>query len=111
LVFGGRGLTLPGAEHLRFVVRGSGEYAVLRARPGRVETVVPWTAGEEVSTKGATASATNTLRVVTTAADARFYVNDLEVATVPLTEAGANGIVGLWIGAGSDVHVAGFGIR
>jgi D-alanyl-D-alanine carboxypeptidase len=112
LVFGGRELMGPKPEFLRFLVRGSGEYAVLRRGGDEEEALIPWTPSPAIAVKRSVGNATNALRVVIDDSVIRLIINDQQVASFPLTSDGdADGVVGLWIGAGADIHIDAFGYR
>jgi hypothetical protein len=108
LIFGGSDLSGPNQAYLYFVVRRSGEFLVKRRAGDDTETLVDWTANEAVVpfTDETESTAENTLAVSVEADQVVFFVNDTEVASLPREGLVTDGIVGLRINHGLNVHVA-----
>lgn len=109
LVLAGHGLDAPDAEYLRFLVRGAGEYALTRHREGVEEFLIPWSSHPAIREKTQVGVATNALQASVSDGQLALSANEEILQTLELPDGidGA-GVLGLWIGAGSDVHVDGF---
>jgi len=96
------------ARSLGFLIRRSGEAAVV-ARDGDRETVlVPWAAHAAIKAPDSTGYATNALRLELTPATIRFLVNGAEVLARPRDGTPARMEAGFRIGAGLNMHVTTF---
>ena len=107
--FGGRDMDGEGIDYSYFLIRDGGEFIVKRWAQGEAPTVVPWTPNPAVvgwSTKGDDATARNVLVVEAGAETVRFLVNDTEVVTLPREELGADGVFGMRVNHGLNLHVS-----
>ncbi len=112
ILLAGRSLETSEAAYLRFVVRGSGEYALIRHAHGSDEALIPWTEAAAIHHKRPHANAANALAAQVERGTLHLQINDEEVAALPLGSVGpSDGIIGLWVGDGDDVHIDGFGAR
>jgi hypothetical protein len=95
------------ARYLAFLIRRDGSAAVERREGGTTTLLKPWTrhtaivahAGDDKST------ARNLLRIEAESASLVFLVNGAKVLEVPRTGDVADGVLGLRIGAGLNLHV------
>lgn len=86
----------PSGDGYLFVVQGSGQYAIFRARGRDVQTLVNWTASEHIRT----GAASNHLRAVCVDNYLAFYINDQFVADTT-DDSFRAGQIGLVAGAAS----------
>jgi hypothetical protein len=108
LILGGSGLEGPDQQYLYFLVRRSGEFLVKLRTGAETENVIGWTAHEAVAawTEGSGPTVENVLSVTVEDDTIAFLVNDAEVASIPRAELPTDGVVGLRINHGTNVHVA-----
>lgn len=112
LVLAGRDLDSATPAHLDFLVRGDGSWGVRRRQGDRETWVRSWTPSDAVNPKAPTGTASNALAVEVSGGEATFRINDQVVTTIQAESAtGLNGVAGLWVGPGHDMHVAGFAVR
>lgn len=105
----GIGLLFAGDRELdgygAFLVRGSGDYTVVRRTNGSDVSLIPWTASGAIAANGS-----NELEVEALGDRVLFRINGTKVAELPRERlGGANGVFGLRVGQGGDVHVSGIG--
>ena len=116
LFVGGSDLDGSYQTYTALLLRPSGELSVVRRLSfTSSETLVGWTAHEAVrgwqDRPEGEASVENALAVETGDGEMAFYVNGEEVARVPRTSQGADGIVGIRAEENVDIHVTGFGVE
>ena len=87
-----------------FVVSGDGRFAVLRHAPERTTSLVDWRADGSVVPRS-TDVVTNRLRVAVEPDSVRFVVNEKQVAALPRAGLQLDGLFGLRIEDGVNVHV------
>jgi hypothetical protein len=87
-----------------FVVSGDGRFAVLRHTPERTTSLVDWRAHESVVPRS-TDVVTNRLRVAVEPDSVRFVINQKQVAALPRAGLQLDGLFGLRIEDGVNVHV------
>jgi hypothetical protein len=106
LILGGRELDSDAQRYVAFEIDTEGRYALRLhdghdsaelVAPTRHEAVLPWT-GEEATVK-------NVLGVEAGADAVRFLVNGTSVAELPRADVDPDGVVGLRIDAGLNIHV------
>jgi hypothetical protein len=106
VLFGGRELDGDGQTYSYFLIRDSGEFLVKRRTGGDTETLVPWTASDAIVRYSGEGTATNVLAVECGAAVVEFYINGEKVTSLPRAALEPDGIVGLRLNHGLDVHVS-----
>ncbi len=112
LVFGGRGMDGAEISYDYFLVRKTGEFLIKRRTGSETSVIVPWTAHESIIPFNAETDGTafNTLTVDAGEAEVAFLVNGTEVARLPRSQVHTDGIVGLRINHGLNVHVSEFSV-
>ena len=112
LFFGGQNLDAADIAYDYFLLRNSGQFLIKRRTGSGTSTIKGWTAHDAVATygPGTEDSVPNTLAVEVGADDVGFFVNAQEVARLPRSEVHTNGVVGLRINHGLDVHIGGFSV-
>jgi len=113
LVFGGTDLGGDGVAYDYFLVRKTGEFIVKRRTGSETSVLIPWTRHDAVvpfgpDSEGAVA---NTLTVAVGAGAVVFSVNGQEVAQMPRADLRTEGLVGLRINHGLNVHVEDFSVE
>lgn len=109
MFIGGTDLNGENQEYMYFLLRNDGKYLIKRRIGSETANVVTWTADDAIKTydEGAGEStATNTLRVEVSDGMAVFFINDAVVQELETANLPTNGIVGLRINHGLDVHVS-----
>ena len=112
LIFGGRDLAGEGQSYDYFVIRRTGEFLVKRRTGAETSVIVPWTAHDAIvaygpETEGAVA---NTLAVKVDDDEVIFTINGVEVTRLPRAGVNTDGVVGLRINHGLNVHVETFSV-
>lgn len=107
LFLGGQNLDRDAPAYTSFLLRNSGEYRVEKQRGDRTAVVQDWTDAPSMNPYGDSAdpSVKNVLAVEVGESKVAFFVNEQEVTAVPRGEVGTEGIVGLRILEGVNVHV------
>ena len=106
--FGGRDLEDAGQSYTYFLIRRSGEFLVNRRIGSETFAVVDWTPHPAIlkyDDRGDRATAENVLAVEVGAEDVRFLVNGNEVTRLRRSDVETDGIVGLRVNHGLNVHV------
>ena len=107
---GGRDLQGAGQRYTYFLIREGGQFLV-KARDGReAPTLVQWTDHEAVLEFADRASGESSVRNVLAAEvgsdEVRFFVNDREVTRVSRNGLSLDGVVGLRVNHGLNLHVS-----
>jgi hypothetical protein len=112
LIIGGRDLDGECGSYDYFVIRKTGEFLVKRRIGTATSVLVPWTAHPAILAYGADAegAVANTLAIEAGTDEVRFLVNDAEVARLPRAEVHAEGVVGLRVNHGLNLHVETFSV-
>ena len=112
LVFGGRAMDSGEIAYDYFLIRKTGEFLVKRRAGTETSVIIPWTPHAAIVPFNADTDGTafNTLAVDAGADEVAFLVNGVEVARLPRAEVHADGIVGLRINHGLNVHVSEFSV-
>ncbi len=108
LFVGGEALDGEEPRYDTFLVRGAGE-STLEGRAGApYEVVEEWTTHPAIARVAETGEgpARNRLAIDADVDWVSYEINGQPVARLPREEANAEGIVGLWVGAGLNIHVA-----
>ena len=93
------------ARYVAFLIRRDGSAAVEAREAGRATLLHPWTKAAAVVAGTSAGDVKNLLRVEAEAAVVTFIVNGEKVAEVPRDGARFDGIVGLRVGEGLNLHV------
>ena len=107
--FGGRDLEGAGQAYSYFLIRRSGDYLVKRRAGAETPVVVDWTPHPAIlkyDARGEASTAKNVLAVEVGPESVRFLVNGQEVTTLRRTDVDTDGVVGLRVNHGLNVHVA-----
>lgn len=103
---GGRDLESAEAAYTAFLIRRDGRAAIVRHEGGRTRALREWTAAAAIKAHpGDDTNVANVIRVEAEADVVGFHVNGVKVLEVPRAEAAVDGVVGLRIGADTDIHV------
>lgn len=107
---GGADLDGPGQRYVYFLLREGGEFLVKRRAGEETEVLVDWSPAPSMLTFAARADDQETARnVMSLDADAeelRFLVNGEEVASLPRAEVEVDGVVGMRVNHGLNLHVS-----
>jgi len=106
LFAGGRALETDSGSALAFLIRRDGAAAVARIAGGALEFVRPWQATTGVRPHEGTGTVENVLRVSAEADELFYLVNGDTVAVVPRASGAVEGIFGLRVGAGLNLHIS-----
>ncbi len=105
--FGGQHLGDGAQAYTYFLIRKDGRYLIKTRHGSSTQVVVPWTEHAAiVKHEGDEGQAKNELAVEAGAAEVHFYVNGEKVTSVPRSEIGCEGVVGLRVNHGLNVHVS-----
>jgi hypothetical protein len=107
LFIGGSDLQGPDQEYLYFLIRRTGEYIIKIRRGSETETVVDWTAHDAIVpyTDATEGTAENTLSVMVMDGMTHFQVNGQDVHVSTDKSLPTQGVVGLRLNHGLNVHV------
>lgn len=112
ILLGGRDLEGDGPSYLYFLIRGDGRFLVKRRDGARTANVVAWTAAAAILPRDSgDGTVKNTLRVEVTRERIRLLVNGVEVTVLPREDLPTDGIAGLRINHGLNLHVSRFAIE
>lgn len=107
--FGGQELETEAQRYSYFLIRDGGEFLVKRRDGDQTPTVRGWAAHAAIRSyadRGDDASVKNVLAVEAGTEVVRFFVNDEEVASVPRSEVGTDGTVGIRVNHALNLHVS-----
>lgn len=107
LLLGGSDLQGPDQEYLYFLIRRTGEFIIKVRRGLETESVVDWTAHDAIVpyTDETEGTAENTLSVMVMGSMIHFQVNGQDVHVLDNPDLPTQGIVGLRLNHGLNVHV------
>lgn len=113
LFVGGSDLEGPNQAYLYFLVRRSGEFLVKRRAGEETFNVIDWTANPAIVpyTAETQGTAENTLTLTVSGGTIAFAINGTEVATVPAEGIVTDGIAGLRVNHGLNLHVENFAVE
>jgi hypothetical protein len=104
---GGESLAEDNQSYLYFLIRKDGRFLIKHRAGSETHVIVPWTEHEAiVKHEGGEDTANNVLAIVCGADAVGFYVNDQRVAELPRAQMNVDGVVGLRVNHGLNVHVA-----
>ncbi len=109
---GGQNLASESQSYLYFLIRKDGRFLIKRRQGKETEVITPWTEHSAiVKHEGGEGTAKNVLSVECGSEYVDFFVNDQKVASLPRAELEVEGIVGLRINHGLNVHVTDLSIE
>jgi len=113
LIFGGQNLQADNQRYDYFLIRNTGEYLLKRRTGGGTSTIQGWTKSDAVMryTDPSVSSVENVLAIDAGAKEVIFSINGTTVATFPRADLHADGLVGLRINHGLNVHVSEFKVE
>jgi hypothetical protein len=104
---GGNDLAGEDQAYLYFLIRNDGNYLIKRRDGSETPTITPWTPHPAiVRHDGSAETAKNTLAIDVGAEQLDFYLNGEKVTSLPRSELGMDGIVGLRVNHSLNVHVS-----
>ena len=103
---GGSDLEGAGQKYVYFLLRGSGEFMVKRRNGDATELVNDWTPNAAILPAPAKDPVKNIVRIVAGKDTVDFYANGAKLASVPRKNAAVDGIFGLRVNHGINLHVA-----
>ncbi len=107
VLFGGQNLPDDSQSYTYFLIRNDGRFLVKRRNGTRTSDVVSWTEHAAIKQNMSdTETAKNVLAVEVGAADVRFYVNGEQVTSVPRADIQVDGVVGMRVNHGLNLHVS-----
>lgn len=111
--FGGTDLEGATQSYVYFLIRRSGEFLVKKRTGEATESLIDWTANPAIVpyTAETTGTTANILRVTVAAGTIHFLVNDVEVGSLPAAGMTTDGIAGLRINHGLNLHVEEFAVE
>lgn len=108
IFFGGSNLNGPGQAYTYFLIREGGEFIVKDRNGDEAPTLVPWTAHDAIASFATRPdgddTAKNVLAVEARGDTVHFFVNGVEVASLPRTEVRTDGQVGLRVNHSLNLH-------
>lgn len=110
LVFNGKNLEMDDQSYVYFLVR-DGKYLINHRAGADVHKIVEWTEHPAIKKADASGKTTNELMVQVVGKDVKYLVNDQVLRTDSRDYMKPDGIVGLRINMGLDVHVADFKMK
>jgi hypothetical protein len=103
---GGQNLESSGRSYIAFLARTDGSAGVFRFSGASAEPISAWARTEAVLPSGQSEPIRNVLRVVAEPDSVRFLANGKEVARLARSSLALDGIFGLRVGGGLNVHVS-----
>jgi hypothetical protein len=104
IMFGGRSLGESSATWNAFLLSYDGRFSVVRRGPSGEERLVAWTPSDTIRRPG-TETVANQLRVAVERDSIRFSVNGRAVSALPRASLQPDGVFGLRLEQGINVHV------
>lgn len=109
--FGGSDLQGDGVTYSYFLIRDTGEYLIKRRMGSETPTVVGWTPSDAIVSYGGEGTADNVLEVECGADTVNFYINGQRVHSLPRSDLDTDGVVGLRVNHGLNLHVSGLEVK
>ncbi|HEY5565074.1 MAG TPA: hypothetical protein VIL33_05745 [Rhodothermia bacterium] len=105
---GGQNLDSETQEYVYFLLRNTGEFLIKRRNGAETSVVVDWTKTDamKVHPHDETDSVLNVLEVHAGADDVSFHVNGTQVASLRRSDVDVDGVVGLRVNHGLNLHVS-----
>lgn len=111
LFIGGENLDADNQSYLYFLVRQDGSYLITHRAGAETHTIQGWTQHEAVQGLEGEGRVTNALAIEVDDREVSFHVNGTRVESYPADQMETDGVVGLRVNHGLDVHIQDFGIR
>lgn len=113
VLFGGKNLDQDSQEYLYFVIRNDGKYLVKHRLGGETHTISDWTAHPAIVRHTGEGGPTvkNVLGVAAAADSVRLFANGQQLSAYPADHMKADGLVGLRVNHGLNLHVSRLEIR
>ena len=113
VLFGGKNLDQDSQEYLYFVIRNDGKYLVKHRLGGETHTITDWTAHPAIVRHTGEGGPTvkNVLGVAAAADSVRLFANGQQLSAYPADHMRADGLVGLRVNHGLNLHVSRLEIR
>lgn len=112
LIVGGTDLEDADQAYLYFLIRNDGKYLVKKRHGAETSVVVPWTSSETILPfTGDEPSVLNKMSVTVAGDTISFSINDQQVHELPSADHSTDGVVGLRVNHGLNLHVRDLGIR
>ena len=105
LFWGGSDLDGPNQQYSYFVIRQGGMCMIKKRMGSETPVVVDWTAVPAINDLDGDGRSVNKLAVEVGSSQARFLVNDTEVASLPKSDLDTDGVTGLRVTHLLDVHI------
>ncbi len=106
VLFGGQNLPDDSQSYTYFLIRNDGSFLVKRRIGTRTPTVVGWTQHSAIVRNTGEGTAKNILAVEAGTDEVAFYINGEKVTSVPRGDVQLDGVVGLRVNHGIDLHVS-----
>ncbi len=107
ILFGGKDLAGENQSYTYFLIRNDGRFLVKRRDGSATANVVSWTPHDAiVKNMSETENAKNVLAVEAGATNVDFYINGAKVTSVPRADIQVDGIVGLRVNHGLNLHIS-----
>ena len=105
---GGQNLDSDTLEYVYFLLRNTGEFLIKRRKGAETSVVVDWTKSDamKVHPHDETDSVLNELEVHAGLDEVSFNVNGTQVAGLPRSDVDVDGVVGLRVNHGLNLHVS-----
>jgi hypothetical protein len=108
---GGQNLETDNQKYLYFLIRKDGSYLIKDRAGSETHVIVPWTMHDAIVKQEGDEQAKNVLAVECGAAQVDFFVNGEKVNSVPRAETEVDGIVGLRVNHGLNIHVTSLSVE
>ncbi len=105
IFFGGSDLEGPNQSYSYFLIRNTGDFLVKRRDGSGTSTVRQWSSSSAVAKHEGGENVKNVLMIEARGSAVDFFVNGEKVTTVPRSELQVNGVVGLRVNHGLNLHV------
>jgi hypothetical protein len=109
---GGADLEAENQSYLYFLIRKDGRYLIKHRAGSETHVVVPWTAHDAiVKHEGGDDQAKNVLAIECGSEQVDFFVNGEKVNSLPRAQMNVDGIVGLRVNHGLNIHVTSLAVE
>jgi hypothetical protein len=112
ILFGGQDLDGDGQSYTYFLIRNDGSYLVKQRKGRATTTVIDWTSHAAIVKNASDdETAKNVLAVEAGAEQVDFYINGTKVTSVPRVGVQCDGIVGIRVNHGLNLHVTSLDVK
>jgi hypothetical protein len=105
ILIGGKDLDGPNQSYTYFVIRDTGDFLVKRRDGSATETVRQWSPSSAIMKHPGGENAKNVLTIEAKGSAVDFFVNGEKVTSVPRSDLQVDGVVGLRVNHGLNLHV------